>query len=218
MPNIETTEDLLRLLDENTEFLEAVRRKILTAELINLPAEFSAFRQDARERAEGIDERIDRLDSDVQTLKNDGEILKGYGLESILPTRGLSMLAERLDLRMARIVRVTGDSRGAEDFTDALWGALDAGTITRRECRRILRTDMLVRAERHTNRGVTFYIAIEASFTADADDTERAVLSARILRKVFPGTEAVPVLLYSEISKTDLKEAEDKSVTTIATG
>ena len=239
MPNIETTEDLLRLLDENPEFLEAVRRKILTDELMRLPAEFSAFRQETRERFEGIDrhferiderftgiderferieERLERLDGDVQTLKSDGEILKGYGLESVLPTRGLSMLAERLDLRRARIVRATGDSRGSEDFTDRLWNALDSGTITRREYRRILRTDMVVRAERHTSRGTPFYIAVEASFTADADDTERVALSAQILRKVIPDTEVVPALFYSEISETDLKEAEAEGITTIEAG
>ena len=232
MPNIETTDDLLRLLDENPEFLEAVRRKILTDELMRLPAEFSAFSQETRERFEriderlagidgrfaGIEERLDRLDGDVQTLKSDGEILKGYGLESVLPTRGLSMLAERLDLRRARIVRATEDSRGSEDFTDRLWNALDSGTITRREYRRILRTDMVVRAERHTRRGTTFYIAVEASFTADADDTERAALSAQILRKVFPDTEVVPALFYSEIGETDLKEAEAEGVTTIEAG
>ena len=170
------------------------------------------------ETTEGMNERLDRLDSDAQTVKSDGEILKGYAMKAILPTRGLSRLAERLDLRMTRIVRVTGDSRGAEALSDALWGALDAGTITRREYRRILRTDMLVRAERHADRGVTFYIAVEASFTADADDIERTVRSAGILRKVFPGTEAVPALLCSEISETDLKEAEDKGVTAITTG
>ena len=225
MPNIETTDDLLRLLDENPEFLEAVRRKILTDELMRLPAEFSAFRQETKERFEGIDEqftgieeRLERLDGDVQTLKSNGDILKGFGLESVLPIRGLSMLAEKLDLRRTRIVRLAGDNRASEDFTDRLWDALDSGTITRREYRRISRTDMVVRAERHTRRATTFYIAVEASFTADADDTERAALSAQILRKVFPDAEVVPALFYSEISETDLKEAEARGVTTIEAG
>ena len=40
---IETTEDLLRLLDENQEFRAAVRRKILTDEVLELPAKIAAL-------------------------------------------------------------------------------------------------------------------------------------------------------------------------------
>ena len=38
MPIIETEADLLRLLNENEEFLTPVRSKILTDELLRLPA------------------------------------------------------------------------------------------------------------------------------------------------------------------------------------
>ena len=42
-PAINTTDDLIRLLTENAEFYQAVRRLILTDELIQLPERFAAF-------------------------------------------------------------------------------------------------------------------------------------------------------------------------------
>ncbi len=56
MVTINTTQDLLRLLDENPEFREAARRAILTRELIALPAAFGAFAEEVR--------------SDLNTLKD----------------------------------------------------------------------------------------------------------------------------------------------------
>ena len=49
MVTINTTDDLLRLLDENPEFREAVRRAILTRELIALPVVFASFASEMRE-------------------------------------------------------------------------------------------------------------------------------------------------------------------------
>lgn len=43
MVTISTSEDLLRVLRENPEWKEAVRREILTEELLNLPARFDRF-------------------------------------------------------------------------------------------------------------------------------------------------------------------------------
>ena len=49
MVTINTTDDLLRLLDENPEFREAVRQVILTQELISLPAVFTSFQSEMRD-------------------------------------------------------------------------------------------------------------------------------------------------------------------------
>ncbi len=43
MTNINTIEDLIRLLDENPEWREALRDRLLTRELIELPEKFAAF-------------------------------------------------------------------------------------------------------------------------------------------------------------------------------
>ena len=43
MVTISTPDDLLRVLRERPEWKEAVRREILTEELMNLPARFDRF-------------------------------------------------------------------------------------------------------------------------------------------------------------------------------
>ena len=56
---IHTTEDLLRALAENPEWKAAVRREILTEELINLPARFDQFVAEQRQFNERIDRFVD---------------------------------------------------------------------------------------------------------------------------------------------------------------
>ena len=43
MTTINSIDDLLRLLDENEQFLASVRHKVLTEELIRLPHEYGEF-------------------------------------------------------------------------------------------------------------------------------------------------------------------------------
>ena len=60
--HIRTSEDLLRLLRENDEFREAVRRHILSDELIRLPEKFAAF----ADRVETFMDRVETFMSDQQ--------------------------------------------------------------------------------------------------------------------------------------------------------
>ena len=120
-------------------------------------------------------------------------------------------LANILSLRTTRILRVTDDSRGSEDFTDAL----KEGAISQREYSRVLRTDLIIRAQRHTARGIDLYIVVEASYTSDEDDLDKVILSAEVLRKVFPHTEVVAALYFTHISNQDLSATEIAEVIAI---
>ena len=104
MVTISTPEELLRVLRENPEWKEAVRREILTEELINLPARFDQFaanterfieeqrqfndeqrqfndeqrqfNDEQRQFNEEIGGRVNHLESDVDQLKEDVTQLK----------------------------------------------------------------------------------------------------------------------------------------------
>ena len=83
MVTISTPEDLLRVLRENPEWKEAVRREILTEELINLPGRFDRFAastegfiEEQRQFNSETGGRLDRLESDVENLKEDVTHLK----------------------------------------------------------------------------------------------------------------------------------------------
>jgi hypothetical protein len=57
MTTINTIEDLIKLLDENPEWLEAVRSRVLTREVLELP-----------ERVDLLSERVDLLSERVDLL------------------------------------------------------------------------------------------------------------------------------------------------------
>ena len=83
MATISTPEDLLRVLRENPEWKEAVRREILTEELMNLPGRFDRFAastegfiEEQRQFNSETGGRLDRLESDVENLKEDVTQLK----------------------------------------------------------------------------------------------------------------------------------------------
>ncbi len=100
---ITTIEDLMRVLDENPEWLEALRTRLLTRELIELPRRFAEFaasvdqrfdeqgkaiaRLEERmggveERVGGVEERVggleQRSDEHTQTLAEHGKILNEH--------------------------------------------------------------------------------------------------------------------------------------------
>ncbi len=127
------------MLDENEEFLAAARQKILTDELLKLPTRLELFTTQTNDSLENVK-------NDLRSVKNDLSILKGYGQQANLQTEMPARLANILSLRTTRILRVTDDSRGSEDFTDALWNALKEGAISQREYSRVLSSTLYIQA------------------------------------------------------------------------
>ena len=83
MAEINTFQDLLDLLDNNPEYLEALRVRLLTPELIALPAKFAElvdtvahFSAKLDEFIAATDRRFESLETDVTTLKDDVKVLK----------------------------------------------------------------------------------------------------------------------------------------------
>ena len=77
MSTINTMEDLIRVLDEHPEWLEALRARLLSRELLDLPHNFAMFVAEMNEfkaqmdrfveatdtRFDGVDARLDRVDT-----------------------------------------------------------------------------------------------------------------------------------------------------------
>ena len=178
MTTINTADDLLELLDSNPDFLDAVRNKILTDELLALPAVFSSFAAETR---------------------TDTGILKGIALETRLADKGLAQIARAFSLRRLRIVRLAEHNRASERFNEAVWEALDNGVIDNGEYERLLDTDLIVQGS--VSGGDVAFCASEASFTAEAEDVVKVSTSAVILRKVFPEAETYAALYCMEAAE-----------------
>ena len=65
MTTINTIEDLVRLLDEKPEWAEALRTRILTRELVELPAKVERFRAEMYEAMAQTNQRVGRVEEQL---------------------------------------------------------------------------------------------------------------------------------------------------------
>ena len=199
MVTIHTSDDLLRLLAENPEWKAAVRREILTEELMNLPARFDRFaatteqfqsdtqqaigelrqfNDDQRQfntRVEGFmertDARFDRIEDDISNMRGE------YARNSAI--READFIAENMGFQMVRVL--TWD-----DLRDFLRTA-DTTGIPVSQLQSFRRADLVI--ETIDVGGATNYIAVEVSNSADERDTRRAIRNAGFLTR-FTGHSA----------------------------
>ena len=171
MAVINTMEDLIRLLDEKPKWVEALRVRLLTRELIELPEKFAEF-------VKVTNERFDGIESQVQSLRDDVGMLKGAHARSAA-IREASSIAREMNL-----------SRTKNLSQDDLWALIDRADtvgIPNNVLRSFRRADLIMEA---TDRdGETCYIAVEISFTVNGRDTTRALRNAEFLTR-FTGKPA----------------------------
>ena len=206
MVTIHTSDDILRLLANNPEWKAAVRREILTEELLNLPARFDQFvgkteqfqsdtqqaigelRQfnaeqrefntDARQRFDRIDESMTRIDRSIDRLRRDTSNMRASHARNET-TREASLIASNMGYRLVRILTMD-DLSGLVDGADT--SDLDTGDLLS-----FRRGDLVMETTDET--GATHYIAMEISYTADQRDTSRSTRNARLLTR-FTGQPA----------------------------
>ena len=185
MVTISTSEDLLRALRENPEWKEAVRREILTEELINLPARFDRF---AAKTEQFIDEqrqfnaRIDdfvvrtdrrfaRMEGDISDMKDD------FGMGRV--TKDVEGIAHDMGYKFVRRL-------GSSDLL-AMVTSNDTSDLQIGDLRSFRVADLIIEA--NDEDGAVHYIAMEISFAADERDTRRAIRNAGFLTR-FTGRPA----------------------------
>ena len=196
MTIVNTSEDLLNLLREDAYFYEQVRRLILTDELINLPARFTAFvaRMDdfianqeqfnanqeqfnanQEQFNERIEARFDRMEGDLSYFKNRfSESQVGKEADAIAMAMGLALK------------RVVGSSELVQMCRRANAGALRRGDLVS-----FVRADLVLEVSDEEDRHQ--FIAVEVSYTADRRDTDRARRNADYITR-FTGQPALAVV------------------------
>ena len=175
MTTINTIEDLIHILDEHPHWLEALRARLLTRELIELPEQFAAF-------VETTNKRLDTLESDVKGLRDDMGILKGAHARNVA-IEDAAAIARGLGLRRTRTL--------SRDEVWDLTEAADTSAIAANDLRSFRRADLMMEATDQA--GEPCYIAVEISFTANGRDTTRAVRNAEFLTR-FTGKPAYAVI------------------------
>ena len=92
MATINTIQDLLRLLDENPEWVDALRARLLTQELLELPEKFAQFATRVDHFVEATNKRFDALEASQTRLEADMSEFKAT-VERFIETTNLFIAA-----------------------------------------------------------------------------------------------------------------------------
>jgi len=223
---VEDFQDLLRLLEEHPQWQAELRRRLLTDELLELPA---LVRQ-LTERLDALTERVNALAERVDALAA-AQVRTEHRLEAL--TERVNALAERVDALAAAQARtehrladlidtVAGLSGESLEFryvrragayfsriarrirlldpgrlADRLDGAVDDGRLTQAERNTVLEADIVLEGRRREDQ-VDIYLLVEVSRGIARGDVERAAERSRILAKL--GRPALAVVAGERIA------------------
>lgn len=191
---------LIRLIHNNDELRQDLRKEILLEELINLPQRFaelvatvSDLTAEFRALAQATDRRLAALESDVAELKNDmteiktvqsrmsGQLshLMGTDYETTAIERARRMTRRSLDMEQATLWH-TGQRSTLTTFEkDVLIPAIRENRISRRQADDLEDADCIIRCENPD--GEVIAAVVEISVTIQDHDHNRAVRRAEIL-------------------------------------
>ena len=233
MTTINTVEDIIEALDADPLLLDALRSRLLTRELLELPqvvkelaASHLRLESTLHQFMEAANARLNALETNQremmaeqramrasqEAMKTDLDFIKGSHMEMRLQGKAESLLHQRMNLQRVQIVRALYPAGSMQWFLNALYDAEENGRITDRHYRRILDTDMILRGRRRGGDEYV-YVAMEVSNKLDRDDIDRAIMSAEAISRTLDGAEVLPAVYGREISDADNARAENNGVT-----
>ena len=164
MTTTDTMEDIIRIMREQPDVREEIRRLILTEELLALPAQIAVMHQEQTE------------------MKNDIGILKG--LSAFAQTeRRYGLIALELGLEPEDVLSPVEIARLS--MNDA------AQDIDQSELQSFGDSDLIIRARESS--GQLRYVAVEVSYTVGHSDIDRAIAHAELITHI-TGAPAFPVV------------------------
>ena len=203
MNTIDTIEDLIDVLDRNPRWMDALRSRILTREVLELPARFAelverldSFREEVSGLNAGTNRRFDNLDAktdDLATRTGRLETKTDRMLDDLGYLKGTHARNAAVE-RAPTIARALGLSY-TKTLTDIdLWDITDGADTTaidRGSLDSFRNADLILEAVDAS--GEACYVAVEISFTANGRDTRRALRNADFLTR-FTGRNAHAVV------------------------
>lgn len=197
-------------LDSNPALLEAVRARLLTRELLDLPERFDSLESTLQRFIESTERRFDVMEGHVDSLRGDN-------LEMRLQGRIHAIMASGNGLFGVEIVMAAFPPGTLPEFLRNVENAYFDGIIDQAQYARLFDTDMIARARRERNRDRVAYIGVEVANQLDARDVERVVDTGVILARMFPHSEIITVVYGRSISEQDEAWAKTKGVDVILT-
>ena len=218
--DIHAVERLMQTLDENPHLMEAVRSRILTRELLELPQTVARL----AERVDRLTERVDKLAEQMVQLTERVDQLTEQQERTNTRLDQLTEQQERTNTRLDQIVDDLGQLKNVGTITTTREQAEVIAEFVGLHCQRQLRRNEIIALSRNQDtsdirsgdlisfqradliieatddHGELQYIAVEASFTADERDTRRAIRNAGYLTR-FTGRPARAVVSATRIDQ-----------------
>ena len=232
---IATVEDLVQVLDRHPQWLEALRGRLLTRELLEMPQKLAEFAAAAERRFAAVEGRLDTLERRLELVERRLEALERR-LELVeRRLEALERRVEALERQMQQIRIDIAPLKAAHARTAALreadlmaeeQGLEFVRTLDQEEIRDLVRssdTDGISRHEMRSFRladimlcatdaaGEECYLAVEVSYTANGRDTTRAQRNARFLTR-FTGRRAYAVVASLRLDERIRRDVESGAV------
>ncbi len=189
MTTINTIEDLIRVLDENPEWVEALRSRLLSRELLELPGKFAQFVVSTNKRFDAIERRMDNSDRRFDAFEQSTDRHFQRIEDTLSYLKGAHARNAAIE-DSPDIARSMGRRQVRNLTRSDLWGIIDAADVSDIPANVLAsfrRADLIMEATDPD--GETGYIAMEISFTVDDRDVVRAVRNAAFLTR-FTGRPA----------------------------
>ena len=199
MTTISSIEDLMRVLDENPTWLEAMRARLLTRELLELPEKFTQLTDTFIQQGEKIDqltETVNRIGTQLSQFieaadRRFDDIEVEVKRHSVQMGELKGVFARSLFVAEAALVaRGTGLRRTRNLDQEELWDMIEASDttgISTGDLRSFRKADLVLEAT--DPEGEICYVAVEVSYTVDGRDTRKAIRNAEYLTR-FTGMPA----------------------------
>ena len=202
--SIVTFADILRALKSHPDWLEELRKIILTTELLELPKKFDELLK-----------RVEKIESDVEILKQDVEIIKkdmaylkgefgrfkGKDFERTIKDKHYAYFGKLL--RKTKLVQF-------EEILQIIDDAEEKGLIKEEQRDSLLNLDIIVKGQiKSTQKPVV--LAVEISYSLYEDDIERAIERAQILAQILH-EEVIPTVVTAEVREDVEKLADNKGI------
>jgi chromosome segregation ATPase len=230
-------------LQANPDAQSLLLRALLTSEFLGMPIRLERIEADIAELKAAVgatNTRLDRVETDIGELKaaavvtntrldrleatmtqfdarlgrveNDVAVLKGDSLEVKLHRRIRSLVSQRLGMRRGQVVQSPVQDTSPELFLP-VEEAADNGVITDAQETRLNTTDIILRAQRKSDRAQV-WVVVEVSNSISRHDIERVQQSAEALGAVFP-QDVLAVVAGYRIHPQDQEQAGSAGVYTI---
>ena len=198
---IDTVEDLVRILDEHPQWLDALRARLLPPAVLRLPEQLEACGPcggdrgtdeavpGGEQRFDRMDQRFDRMDQRLGRV----EARLDRVIDDLGPLKGAH--AGNVAVKEASLIALDLGLRYRKSLTSmelvSLSDAVDTTDVAANELRSFHRADVIVEAA--DREGERCYVAVEASYTVNGRDTARAIRNAGLLSR-FTGRRSYAVV------------------------